>query len=308
MKKNIFKILGILIFILILRQVDIQLVWEHIRGCQIFLLCMALVIETSCIMPKVKKWQLILNSLGIKANFWDCLRAYWSGLYLAAVTPGKIGDLSRIYFLRDDNLPIGRSIFSVLMDRLTDILSLLLLGIIFSLFYLKELAQLNNLLFIFLIILTLGIWIIFLKRFFFYKLFRKILYKFIPKEKFPLKENLNLDIVKRIKASNYILIFIYIWIGWSIYFLGWWFLTKALYLNISFFHMVAAVSIATIISLIPISISGLGTRDAVILFIFSKIGIVRDSAISFSILIFIIEVFIVCLGIIFFIQGRRTGS
>jgi len=306
MKKHLLKILGIVILILILRKVDIHLVWTHIRNCNLFLLSLTILVQVVCLVTKVIKWKFILKLLKIRVDFWNSLRAYWSGLYLAAVTPGKVGDISRAYFIYKNNPSVARSIFSVLLDRLTDVASLLFLGFVASFFYLKELNQLSYLLLFLLAGLVLGIWIILIKRDFFYELFKSSIYKFISKDKHPLKENLDLSILKEIKAKYYVGIFFYVLLGWSAYFTGWWILTKALYVKISFLQMVGAVSIATVISLIPITISGLGTRDAAMIFIFSKLDIATESALSFSLLIFVIEIVIVCFGMFFFFRSFKA--
>lgn len=302
MKNFLLKLIGILILFFIIRKIDFSLVLFRIKNCNLVFLFIAFFIQLGVLGIKVIKWKYILKILKIKVNYWNSLKAYWLGLYLGAITPGKLGDISRVYFLGKNSPSIEKSIFSVVSDRLIDIVSLLILGLICSLFYLKELSQLNSLLLILLSGFGLGIWIIFSKREFFYRLFKKLIHKFISKENLPLNENPNLGLLEGIKAQNYLMISFYAFLGWMVYFLGWWFLIKALYIKISFFQMIIAVTIATVIALIPISISGLGTRDAAMIFIFSKLDIVRESALSFSLLIFFIEITIICMGIFFFLQ------
>lgn len=53
--------------------------------------------------------ELILKLLKIDAGMWNCVKAYWSGFYLAAITPGKVVDLSRVYFLDKENLSVGKT-------------------------------------------------------------------------------------------------------------------------------------------------------------------------------------------------------
>lgn len=302
MKKIFLKLIGILILFFIIRKIDFSLALFRIRNCNLVFLFIVFFIQLGVLGIKVIKWKYILKILKIKVNYWNSLKAYWSGLYLGAITPGKVGDISRVYFLGKDNPSIGRSIFSVVSDRLTDVVSLLILGLICSLFYLKELSQLNYLLSVLLSGLGLCIWAVFAKREFFYRLFKKLMYKFISKEKLSLEENPNFGLLEGVKVQNYLMISFYAFLGWMVYFFGWWFLIKALYIKISFLQMIVAVTIATVISLMPITINGLGTRDATMIFIFSKLDIARESALSFSLLIFIIEIIIICLGVFFFLQ------
>ena len=55
------------------------------------------------------------------------------------------------------------------------------------------------------------------------------------------------------------------------------------------------MAISNLISFIPISISGLGTRDATLIYLFSLIGLKPELAVSYSFLVFI--VFFVCGGL-----------
>ncbi|MEW6008500.1 MAG: lysylphosphatidylglycerol synthase transmembrane domain-containing protein [Candidatus Omnitrophota bacterium] len=304
MKEYLLKIIGIIILVFILKDVDIRLVALNIKDCNLFLLIAAVILETSCIIPKAIKWQVILKALKIKASFFDSLRAYWSGLFFGAITPGKVGDISRVYFLSKHNPFIVRSIFSVVLDRLSDIVVLLLIGLAVSFFYLNEIKFLNFAILLTLAGLCLSATLMFLKRDFFYSLFMKLLYKFIPKERLWLKVNPNYEILKDIKPINYILVFMYLLLAWAIYFLAYWVLSKALFIEMPFLYLVGTVTVATIVSLIPISISGLGTRDAAVVFMLSKIGISKTSALSFSLMMFAIGMFIVSFGFIFYFQGQ----
>tara|TARA_B100002052_G_C15666700_1_gene499864 strand:+ start:555 stop:764 length:210 start_codon:yes stop_codon:yes gene_type:complete len=58
------------------------------------------------------------------------------------------------------------------------------------------------------------------------------------------------------------------------------------------------MAIANLISFIPISISGLGTRDTTLIFLFGIIGIKEELAFSYSFAVFIL----------FFVLGGLIGS
>ena len=281
------------------------MVLARIRNCNLHFLLIAFFSQLTVLTIKVVRWKYILEVLKIKVAFGDALKAFWAGLYLAAITPAKVGEISRAYFLKNNNRSITRSTFSVILDRLIDIVCLLFFGLGASIFYLQELGDLHRLFLLLVAALALGIWIVCLKRDLFYSLFKRLLYRFISKEKFPLRENLDLSILKAIRGRHYAIIAIYVLVGWVVYFFGWWFLTKALYIKIPFVQLIAAVSIATVIAMIPVTLSGLGTRDAAMIFIFSKLGIGKESAFSFSLMIFFITITIICIGVFFFFENLK---
>lgn len=310
MKKSILwlKLIGAILLIVLLRKVDISLIVSRIRSGNLYFLCAAVFFQVIVIFIRVMRWRYILKILKVRVCFYNALKAFWSGLYLAAITPGKLGEISRAYFIVEDSPSIARPMLSVFIDRLADAISLLLFGILASYFYLNELGQLNKLLIFLLVGSGLSIVLIFLKRNMFYIFFRKIAHKFVSKEKIPLRENLDFHFLEGWKINNCILLFSFILLGWLVFFFGWWLLAKALYIKISFLKIMLTISIATIVSILPISIGGLGTRDAAVVFIFSKMGIMKDAALSFSLLIFAVEIATVCGGVLFLLHGFNLGG
>ena len=130
MKNFLLKLIGILILFFIIRKIDFSLVLFRIKNCNLVFLFIAFFIQLGVLGIKVIKWKYILKILKIKVSYWNSLKAYWLGLYLGAITPGKLGDISRVYFLGKNSPSIEKSIFSVVSDRLIDIVSLLILGLI----------------------------------------------------------------------------------------------------------------------------------------------------------------------------------
>ena len=73
-------------------------------------------------------------------------------------------------------------------------------------------------------------------------------------------------------------------------------LAVALGLNIGMPYLAVSLSVAGVITLLPISFAGLGTRDAVLIALFSPLGPNPEQAVAFSTLFFL--VFYVASGII----------
>ena len=55
------------------------------------------------------------------------------------------------------------------------------------------------------------------------------------------------------------------------------------------------MAISSLISMVPISISGLGTRDAVLIYLFSLLGLKAELAVSYALIFFL--AFFVCSGL-----------
>jgi uncharacterized protein (TIRG00374 family) len=64
-------------------------------------------------------------------------------------------------------------------------------------------------------------------------------------------------------------------------------LSQALAMDVSFVDVMFAVALGSLITLLPFSISGLGTREATIIAYLSTVGMSAERALSFSFLVFI---------------------
>ena len=77
-------------------------------------------------------------------------------------------------------------------------------------------------------------------------------------------------------------------------------MSKAVQADITYLQLVTAVSISSIISLIPISVAGIGTRDAFLIFIFSQWGIAKEKAMLFSFCFLAVYLVSACFGYLCF--------
>ena len=75
-------------------------------------------------------------------------------------------------------------------------------------------------------------------------------------------------------------------------------IVTAMGLSINFITITLFMAISNLISFIPISISGLGTRDVTLIFLFSLIKLSPELAVSYAFLVFIT----------FFVTGGLLGA
>jgi glycosyltransferase 2 family protein len=76
-------------------------------------------------------------------------------------------------------------------------------------------------------------------------------------------------------------------IAYAIFFGQCYFLAIGLGMNIGFLKVCFAVSLGSLVTLIPISISGLGTREAVMITYLGRAGISPELSLGFSLLVFV---------------------
>ena len=74
------------------------------------------------------RWFLLFRAVGVDLSFKTTFYSYFSGLSMA-VTPGKIGEVIRIWVLRrSENIPVKKSIYPVFGDRVTDLIAVSMLS------------------------------------------------------------------------------------------------------------------------------------------------------------------------------------
>jgi len=73
------------------------------------------------------RWRMILHDMGESMPLTSAYKAFAGGMILSDLTPGRIGEISRPFLIRDE-IDLSRGISSVVIDRFADILTIFLLG------------------------------------------------------------------------------------------------------------------------------------------------------------------------------------
>tara|TARA_Y100001970_G_scaffold266245_1_gene354671 strand:- start:12691 stop:13410 length:720 start_codon:yes stop_codon:yes gene_type:complete len=226
--------------------------------------------------------------------------AYLSSLYIGYITPGRLGEFVKVIYLKSNRgISLSKGFSSVLIDRIFDLYLLIILGII-GLWQFDILGELTGIYFLLLIVTVGPPFLLFNKRI--SKKIINILFVFtiMKKIKDKVEESFQnfYDSLKELINIKLLLSVFFTFIGYSLFFLQCFIIAKALSLPIDLITITLFMSISNLISFIPISISGLGTRDATLILLFSIIGLKPELAVSYSFFIFII----------FFVSGGLLGA
>jgi len=92
-------------------------------------------------------------------------------------------------------------------------------------------------------------------------------------------------------------------ISWFIVFLQYWFLSIALGLGLTYLLIFIILSVVTLTEILPISFSGIGTRDVAMILLFSFVNIHPANAVAFSIAMLLVIYIHGFFGMIFFIKN-----
>lgn len=297
-------LIGIAIFIYILFATGPNKIIGSLKNINLVYFFLALIIIPPLVAVKAFKWQIIIKAYDIDYPLINSMKAWIVGFAIGVITPGRVGDLSRsLYLKEEEEITLGRSLTTVVVDRLLDVSLLILWAIIGISIFISIYALGETFLFVFIAassVLVLGI-LIFSKE----DLLRKILKPFymalIPeKHKSGLSTHFNefyngfRTIIKKKKVlTNAILVTVFIWFASIVQY---YFLTLALNLMVPFWFLLIIVPPTLLVEILPISFSGLGTRDATLIFFLYFIEITTESAVSLSITILVMYYIMVSIG------------
>lgn len=279
---------------------------------------------------KTLRWHYILKRMGVKIKWHKTLWLIFIGMFGAAITPSKVGDVIRAYYLSKWT---GRSetdtFFSAILDRITDLVAVAVYSAIAIPFFFDSLGNVVKWA-VFGGILIIAVLVLLM----FNDKTVKLIFILLAKMKKSKKKQESVEesedeqspkfsanrIIDEYYANlvffsktNYIIIFSISFAIWlllglqaSLLLLG---MNSTIQLEGIILVMTGIITIAAVVALIPISISGIGIRDATIalLAVFS-LGILPEIAISVSFIQTILNVFIPALigaGLLLMIRKKK---
>jgi uncharacterized protein (TIRG00374 family) len=288
-KKYTFLI-GLILLALILYKIDLENLVTILKSTNILFIVLALSVNILTIIIMVLRWKRIIYVSDLKISFKNTLSSYLKGALWGTITPGKIGELYRAKYLKEKTkTSTGIALSTVVIEKIFDIFSLLIFGFI-GILVLTYLYALKSFPILFLLTAILAFCLL-LFLFMNEKMMRFILKPFfniiIPqkhKEKIELHFDEFYNGLKSIKLNTYAVCIIYTLIIWFLNSIMLYLLSLSLELNVPLWFMVIALPIITLVNLIPISISGIGTSQASFIFLLALRNVSPESAVALSFL------------------------
>lgn len=298
--KKYLSFLGIILFIFILFKSNLGEILKNIKNVNFSYLILAAALTLPMFLNKAWCWNYIKRKQEIKYNLKDSFLMYCSGIYVGILTPGRMGEVIKALYLKKDGYSMGRSLVSVALDRISDFVSLLAFILLGSLFFITV-FQKQILILVLGIIIFILLFAIFLKIGLIKWFLKKLFYVFVP-EKYQKSWKINfqdfVDDFKIYKFKNYLIILIISVLSWFFYYLQTYILSKAINIDVPFLYLAITVTTAGLITLIPISVAGIGTRDAALILLLAPFSILKEQAILFSALILLMSLFAALIGLI----------
>jgi uncharacterized protein (TIRG00374 family) len=246
---------------------------------------------------------------GIDYPLYDCIRVWTIGMFAGIVTPGRAGDVLRSFYLKQKCDKFGQCFSTVAIDRIIDLVVILFfaaLGIFMFNFWFG--SSLSFAILILFIIFCFGSIYLMTRKHYAKKFLKPIFNFFIPK-RFKTRAMIGFhDFYDSMgglgeKKLQLLMISLLTALMWFLSIFQVQIIGLTIGLSINYFHLLAVMSIVVIIELIPVSISGIGTRDAFMIFSLGLLSIGKESVIAFSLIYLILAYWVVALvGLLFWLR------
>jgi len=313
MKINVklFSVIGILLFIVILTRIDLSSLLAIFLSINLFFLGCALIVNGIAVVVKSLKWKLIVSTLKKEISLSASIRAFLIGFSFSVLTPAKLGDFIRAFYIRDEQCNLGRALSSVVTDRLVDIVMLFsfaFIGIlVFSVVFHREILSVS-LLILLAVAIASAVYIVTNKSLLSW-LLRPFFNIFIPHHHKKTIAEYYDDFFSGLSVffndkKTFLLVMIVGIFSWIPPFVYAYLLALSIGISLDLTFFIIVIPIISLLDLLPISISGIGTRDAALIFLFGFQGIPPETAVAFSLLYLFMSYWLVALiGALFWIKN-----
>jgi uncharacterized protein (TIRG00374 family) len=236
---------------------------------------------------KNERWRLLLRRLGLKDPPRKTFLAYLAGLYLGLLTPGRVGDLFRARLLGPERGARARAVAAVLWDRVFDVFALLLLGTV----ALGPVRERFDPVFRASLVLTVcaAVGLAFVR------LLAPRLHgagsgfsRLVPdrfRGAFRSGWSALIDGCRLLSLRDFLLAMLLSVAAWGVYVFQAFAGSVSLSLGIQGFPLAVSAVFSAVAGLLPVSISGIGTRDGALVYAFRSFGRGDEEAVAFSLVI-----------------------
>lgn len=280
------RLIGPLLLVVFLFNSDTEKLFAILGSADPWLIGVALLYMYPFLLIKSWRWRNILLDLGLDVPLLTTLKLYLVGVYLGGVTPGQVGDLAKAWYLRSHHgHPFAPAALSVVVDRLFDMVLMVLLAIPGVLFlgHLLPSRELQTAM-----VVAIGAGLLVLLVFLMSRpkrqwLLLRVLPKILPARLHASLERVHTQLATLALRPRLVLlasIVSLIAIGFTFFRL--WLLFLALNMPIPFYLVVSVTTLVSMLQILPVSIAGVGVRDALLIGVLLPYGYSVEQALGVS--------------------------
>lgn len=306
--KRFLPLVGLLLLLILLYNFDFSSWIDLIYQIPLPIFLLTLTSSLPIIFISNIQWQYLLKKQNIHVSFLYSMKNIFIGYFYGLITPGGIGAYTRVLYLKSkSNESLEKCFLNIGIFNTIDLISLFFISIIGAFVFSNLFPLLFYILFFFCLL-----WIIFISfliRKKTWKWIQNIILRFTILKKYHKWISTSVETLQRSLPAkkDVIITWLISIIGWILRFSIFYVILGLFSIEVSYAYVVFIIAIANIIAMIPISIYGLGTRETVLISLFSVFNVSSNVIIGVSLFwFFLIWIIPSIIGIfISFYEGRK---
>jgi uncharacterized protein (TIRG00374 family) len=124
------RLFGPAVLAYFLLTTDLHRIAANLREVRWTPLVLSLALYAGLVLTKAWRWRVLLQELGLATpTLREACTLFMIGQFAGGATPGQTGDFVRAWYLRERGAPLSAALFSILIDRLLDFFLLAILSL-----------------------------------------------------------------------------------------------------------------------------------------------------------------------------------
>ena len=278
MRSLIFRLTGIVIFIyLLVWVVDIQELGDILGSMSLILLLAVIPLHFFQWTLRVLRWRILLQNETISLSVLEIYATAAAGFFLGCLTPGRLGEFGKVKFLMNAGFPFRGAFMSSLLERLLDLVTLgiyVVFGIGICLPLLGDKVFVST-------TLLVSVLVIFILGARYRSILKKTFLKLIPESlagSVERKIQIFIESLRSISRKQWGLIVFYSLGVWGLNYGMIYFLFSGTGFSLPLHYAFGFAALGSLAGLLPISVYGMGIREALLIGLFLLLGYSKEEA------------------------------
>lgn len=274
-----------LLVVVIWRLEDKAALWEAVKNADPLLFVLALVLNLPVVHLKVVRWRELLGGRGYHYPLARSYAAVLSSLYLGMLTPGRLGDVLRVqYVKREIDMPYAEGLAATVMDRFCDLYVLAAVVALGAVHFANALD--SNLIYVSWACVAVA------------TLAPSLLLFEGPAEivsgalgrltvRWHTSLSLLLEALRALVHKAFAVAVPLTVACFAINYLQGWIIARAMGIELGFLDVASLLATTSLFGLMPISVSGMGVRELFLALVFPALGLLAVQGVAFGLLVFV---------------------
>ncbi len=277
------RLIGPAVLVYLLSMIDLGQIKALILRADLWLVVLGVLATAATLFFRIIRWHLINQGCGISLALRRETAMYLAALALALVTPGRAGELAKLHFVARQGYATSQAFASALSDRLADALWMAAAGYLGLVLYvlhwpwqeasLPVLAGAG-------VLVVVWAWLGRRRGVSAPARLEGCRFSWLAKAVQWLHETCGW--LRGFTPATLLLVGGFTALAWFAQYTQGWLFARALGLETGFWDLALFVSVASLVSVLPFSVAGIGTRDLALVYLFGQVGQPPAEALAFS--------------------------